>query len=102
MYLISAQGYTNASVNILKIRKTGEIWVSMKNIGDGLGVKNISDLVLKEIYGIYEKRKSTKMFKKFDNLNEDELDTKSNKNVYVKNNIMTNIIKHCRGEKKEE
>ena len=53
MYLISAQGYTNASVNILKIRKTGEIWVSMKNIGDGLGVKNISDLVLKEIYGIY-------------------------------------------------
>ena len=114
MYLISVEGYTNASVNILKIRKTGEIWVSMKNIGDGLGVKNISDLVLKEIYGIYEKRKLTKeeikcfkmtereIFKKFDNLNEDELNTKSNKNVYVKNNIMTNIIKHCRGEKKEE
>ena len=40
------------------------------------------------------------IFKKFDNLNEDELNTKSNKNVYVKNNIMTNIIKHCRGEKK--
>ena len=53
MYLISAQGYINASVNILKIRKTGKIWVSMKDIGDGLGVKNISDLVLKEIYGIY-------------------------------------------------
>ena len=60
MYLISSQGYTNASVNILKIRKTGEIWVSMKNIGDGLGVTNISDLVLKEIYGIYEKRRLTK------------------------------------------
>ena len=42
------------------------------------------------------------IFKKFDNLNEDELNTKSNKNVYVKNNIMTNIIKHCKGEKKEE
>ena len=40
------------------------------------------------------------IFKKFDNLNEDELNTKSNKNVYVKNNIMTNIIKHCKGEKK--
>ena len=77
MYLISAQGYTNASVNILKIRKTGEIWVSMKDIGDGLGVKN---LVLKEIYGIYEKKKLTKeeirnykmtereIFEKFDNL----------------------------------
>ena len=112
MYLISAQGYTNANVNILKIRKTGEIWVTMKDIGDGLGVTNISDLVLKEIYGIYEKRKLTKeeikcykmtereIFKKFDNLNEDELNTKSNKSVYVKNTIMTNIIKHCRGEKK--
>ena len=39
-------------------------------------------------------------FKKFYNLNEDELNTKSNKIVYVKNTIMTNIIKHCRGEKK--
>ena len=42
------------------------------------------------------------IFKKFDNLNEDELNTKSNKSVYVKNIILTNIIKHCRGEKKEE
>ena len=25
----------------------------MKDSGEGLGVKNISDLVLKEIYGIY-------------------------------------------------
>ena len=27
----------------------------MKDIGNGLGVKNIFDLVLKEIYGAYEK-----------------------------------------------
>ena len=40
------------------------------------------------------------IYEKFDNLSKDELNTKSNKNVYVKNNIMTNIIKHCRGEKK--
>ena len=42
------------------------------------------------------------IFKKFDILNEDELNAKSNKNVCVKNIIMTNVIKHCRGEKKEE
>ena len=107
MNLISAEGYKNAKVHFLKIREIGEIWLSIKDVGDGLGVKNISDLVLKEIYGIYEKRKLTKeeikcykmtekeISKKFDNLN-----TKSNKNVYVKNIIMTNIIKHCRGEKK--
>ena len=38
------------------MRETGEIWVGMKHVGDGLGVKNIFDLVLKEICGIYEKK----------------------------------------------
>ena len=90
----------------------------MKDFGKGLGIKNISDIVLKEIYGIYGKKlwkkKLTKeeikdykmtereIYEKFDNLSKNELNTKSNKNVYVKNNVMTNIIKHCRGEKKEE
>ena len=60
MDLISAKGYENACVNFLKIRKTGKLWISIKDVGDGLGVKNISDLVLKEIYGIYEKKELTK------------------------------------------
>ena len=85
----------------------------MKDVGDGSGVKNISDLVLKEIQGISGKKELTKeetkcykttereIFEKFAKLSEDQLNTKSNKNVFVKNIIMTNIIKHCRGEKKE-
>ena len=60
MHLISAKGYINAGVYFLKIRKTGEMWPSMKDIGSGLGVKNTSDLVLKEIYGICEKKNLTK------------------------------------------
>ena len=60
MYLISAEGYKNAGVHYLKIWKTGEIWPCMKDCGNGLDVKNISDLVLKEIYGIYEGKKLTK------------------------------------------
>ena len=60
VYLISAEGYKNAGVHRLKIRKTDEIWVSMKDSGYGLGVKNISDLVLKEIYGICGKKDLTK------------------------------------------
>ena len=56
MYLVSAQGYKNADVNVLKIIETGEILVSMKNVGDGLGVTKISDLVYKKIYGIYQKK----------------------------------------------
>ena len=47
MYLISTKGYQNAKVHHLRIRKTDEIQVNMKDIGDGLSVTNISDLVLK-------------------------------------------------------
>ena len=60
MHLISAEGYKNTGVHYLKLRKTDELWVSMKNVGHGLGVKNMSDLVLKEIYGIYEKKRINK------------------------------------------
>ena len=54
VYLISADGYKNANVDSLTIKTTSEIWVSMKDFGSGIGVKNISDLVLKEIYGIFK------------------------------------------------
>ena len=42
MALLSEQGNIKAGVKILKIRKTDEIWVNMKHVRDGLGVKNIS------------------------------------------------------------
>ena len=54
MYFISAEGYKNANAALLTIKTTNKIWVSMKDIGNGIGVKNMSDLVLKEIYGICE------------------------------------------------
>ena len=56
MYLISVGGYKNAGVHRLRIKETDEIWVNMKHVGDGLNVKNISDLVLKEIHGVYGKK----------------------------------------------
>ena len=36
MYLISTEGHKNAGVQILIIKKTGEIWVSMKDVHKGL------------------------------------------------------------------
>ena len=58
-YLISAEGYKNANVEFLTVKTTSEIWVNMKGIGSGMGVKNISDLVLKEIFGICETKNPT-------------------------------------------
>ena len=55
MYLIPAEWYKNAGVYFLKIRKTGEIWPRMKDVGSNMAVKNISDLVLKEIYDYKQK-----------------------------------------------
>ena len=103
MYLVSAEVCKNAWVGFKRIRKTGEIWTGMKDVGSGMGVKNISDLVLKEIHGILKIKNPTKeqikkykmtereTFKEFGNLREKELNTKSNKNV-----VMATIIKHCR------
>ena len=73
----------------------------MKNSQDGMGVRNMSDLILKEIYGICRTKNSTKeqIKEKFDNLSKDELNTKSNKEVYVKNMVMSTVIKRCMGEK---
>ena len=85
----------------------------MKDVQNGLGVQNISDLVLKEIYGIYKTKSLTKeqnkrykmtkreIFEKFDNLSKGELNVKSNKEVYAKNDVMTTVIKRCRGKKEE-
>ena len=60
MYLISAKGYKNANVGFLTIKTTSEIWVNMKDVGSGMCVKNTSDLILTEIYGICETKYPTK------------------------------------------
>ena len=52
MYLVTAEEYKNAKVDFLTIKRTSEVWVNIKDVGSGMG--NISDLVLKEIYGICE------------------------------------------------
>ena len=60
MYLISTEGYKNAKIDFLTITATSEIWVNMKDVGSGMGVKNISEVVLEEIYGICETNNLTK------------------------------------------
>ena len=90
MYLISAEGYKNANVEFLTIKINNETWVSMKDVGSGIGVKNIFDLVLKEIYGICEIKNPSKeqineykmtkkqIYKNFTNLSQEKLNTINN------------------------
>ena len=41
------------------------------------------------------------IFEKYDNLIENELNTKNNKEVYANNDVMATVTKRSRGEKKE-
>ena len=88
MYLISVEGYNNTNVDFLKIKTTSEIWVSMKDAGSGMGVKNTSDLVSKEIYGTCETKNPSK-----EQVNEYEM---TKRDIYKKN---TNLSQE---EKKQE
>ena len=45
IYLISTKGYKNADVHFLRVKKTDNIWASIKNAKDGRGVKSMSDLI---------------------------------------------------------
>ena len=83
----------------------------MKDIQIGSGAQSISDLVLKE-YTVFIKPKALQkkikrykmtkreIFEKFGNLSEDRLNAKNNKEVYAKNDVMTTVVKRCRGEQK--
>ena len=104
MYLISAEGYKNAKAGVEIVRKAGEIWASMKDVGSDMGVKNISDLVLKETHAILKIKNPTKersneykmtekeIYERFANLSKKELNAKSNKNIYVKIVVMIAML----------
>ena len=40
-------------------KKNCNIWVSVKDVNIGMGLTNMSDLILKEMYRIYETKKNT-------------------------------------------
>ena len=46
-----------------------------------------------------DKMTEREIYRKFTNLSEKELNTKDNKKSYVRNDVVTTVIKCCRGEK---
>ena len=112
MCLISAEGCKNADGHILIIKKTDEIWSRMKDVGNGMVVKTYLNQFVKKYITYRKQKKPTKeqfkkykitereIYEKFSNLSKEELNTKSKENIYVRNDLLTTIIKRCRGEKK--
>ena len=71
------------------------------DVQERIGVKNMSDLVRKEIWGIFRTENPTKdQIRKYKR-REKELDHNSIATfVYVHSDLMSKIIKNCSGEKK--
>ena len=59
MVVITVQNYTNAEVHTIKVGNRELFWVKMIDVQNGLGIKNVSDIVRKELQGIYETKNPT-------------------------------------------
>ena len=73
----------------------------MYDVQEGIGVKNMSDLVTKEIRAIFGTKNPSKDQIRKRKKWEKEWDHNSAATfVYVRSDLMSRIIKNCRGEKK--
>ena len=84
----------------------------MEDVHAGLGLQNMSDPVLKEIYDIYETKNLTKdqikkykmtereIFKRFDNLSKDELNIKKRKAFMLEMMLWLLLLKLLRVKEK--
>ena len=60
MVVITAEAYKNAKVNAITVGDRKLFWVKMIDVQDGLGLKIMSDLVRREMCGIFEKKKPSR------------------------------------------
>ena len=102
--VISVQNYSNAGVKTVRVKDADFLGVKMSDVQKMLGVKNMPDLVKKEIMGILSVNKRCDDFKKYKrSLQEITNDIKdSAKHKYIRNDVVEKIIKNCRGIKRCE
>ena len=58
MVIVTVQSYTDAEVYTITVGNRELFWVKMIDVQKGLGIQNISGLVIKNIQGIYERLKT--------------------------------------------
>ena len=59
MVVITVQKYTDAEVHTITVENRELFWVKMIDVHKEWGIQSISDLVKKEIQGIYETKDFT-------------------------------------------
>ena len=101
MVFITVELYKNAGVDVITVYKEDHFWVKMKDVENGLGIKNISDSSTKEMQGIFETKRLTKEQKRIYRRTKNEINKnfKNSKYTYARNDIIEKIIKNCSGVK---
>ena len=103
MVVITVQNYIDAKVHTITLGNRKLFWVKMIGVQNRLGIKNISDLVRKNIQGIYEIKNPTeeqvRKYKRSQKERSKEL-TDDSKFKYACSGLMEIKIKNCRGVKK--
>ena len=102
MFDISFEKYIDAKLCTITVGNKELFWVRMRDVQERLGVKYMSDLVRKEIHGIFETKTPIKdQIRKYKR-REKELDINCNATfVYVCSNLMSRIIKMAEVKKEK-
>ena len=103
MVAIIVEKYANAGVHTVTVKNKKIFGVKMIMVQKGLGLKNMPDLVKKEICGIFDTKNPTKEQKKKYIRTESEITKKpadDSKYKYARSDLIEKIIKHSIGVKK--
>ena len=100
MVVITVEAHQNARVHTITVKNKDFFWVKMKDVQDRLGIKNISDLLRKEICSRLGTKDLTEK-QKMKYIRSEYQITKNFKNSNLpKNKPMEKIIKNCRQVKR--
>ena len=102
MVVITIENCTNAKIHTMEVGNRELFWIRMIDIQNGLGLKNMSDIVRKEIHGIFNtnnpKKVQVKEYKRYlQQITKDSI--YDSKIKYVRSGLLEKIIKICRGVK---
>ena len=103
MVVITVEAYKNIKLHTISVKNKELFWVKIINIRFGLNIKNIPDLVRKEICDIFETKDLREEQRKKYIKSEYQIikkPTDNKKYKYARSDIMEKIIKNCRGVKK--
>ena len=98
MVVVTVEAYKNAGVYIITVKNEELFWIKTSDVQNGLGFKNVLDLVRKEVCDIFETKNLTKEQKTKREIR--KIPTDDSEFKYARSDIIEKIIKNCRGVKK--